>query len=473
MPMEVREKDKWLNIKKLILLRWKNGRFVLRLLIFFGFCLIVELLSLKSLWMSGGHSVNDWVILDNYGGFGNFAIIIFMAGLLFNTGSVLNEDSVGMYPGTIKTRYISRILSDVLLLLLFVVEMGILNLLQTAGYVWMIKITGNFEGIRTPENLGLAMILTFLCVLAIYSVMVFIQTLYERVGAVKFWIGAGIVFACVVLEAKMSFGIFKTFLRAIDHFIWQKGELSTRIALVSGMVFLVFMVLSFGLLCGIHSWKKENTYGGKFVIRFLVLFISYMIMAIGITDYTYYSWGYMGGTLEQLIEDGKYLVEDTVQECGIDQRVSEKLNQSMSDLETDLSIQWVSLEQAKKVGIVDEKVSLGSQQICIRTVVNNLEVQGTSLTKGFLNAELTLENGAYQIKRPLKVMLNNKYLGLFTNLFLSDEERNNLEMLRDDSLEDFLGYFIIYNEQDIPEDQVPMSMSAGMALSAFDWELEE
>lgn len=468
MSVEVKKKDEWKNIIKLIILRWKNGKFVFWLLMFFGFCLAVGLFSLKSLWMSGGYSVDDWVVLENYGRFGNFAIVFFMAGILFCTGSVLNEDSVGMYPGTVKTRYISRILSDWLLLLVFVAGMSLLNLLQTAGYMWMAKRTGNFAGVLIPGNLGWGILLTLLCILALYSVILFLQTLYERVGPAKFWIGAGIVIVYVILELKTSLCVLEILLGNIYHFISQKGQIPDRIALVCGVVFLVFMVLSFGLVRGIHSWKKENTYGGKFVLRFFVLFVSYLVLGICFMDYGY-SRENMRGTLEQQIENGNYLVEDTMQSCVVDQNVSKKLNQSMDDLETDLSIKWISLEQAKKVGIVSENFSLGSQKICVRTVVKNLEVQGTSLTKGFLNATLNVTDGTYQIKQPLKVILNNNYLSLFTNLFLSEEEREYLEELKSENLENFLGYFIIYNQEDIPEDEVPMSMDAGMALSEFDW----
>lgn len=471
MSMAVK-KNEWHNIKRLIRLRWKNGKFVFWLLMFLGVYLAPVLFSLISFWRYGGYSVDDWVMLENYSGFGNFALIVFLAGLLCCTGSVLHEDRVGMYPGTIKTRYISRILSDWLLLLVFVVEMTLLNLLQTAGYVWMTKVTGNFSGVLISENLGWGIFLTLVYILAIYSVMLFIQTLYERVGAGRFWIGAGIAIAYVVLELKTPIGILKTFLEIIHYFICQEGQLPVRLALVSGVVVLVFMVLSFWLVGGIHSWKKENPYGGKLVLRFLVLFVCYSVMGICGMDYGY-SWGDTGGTLEQQIENGNYLVEDMVQSCVVDQKVSEKLNQSMDSLNTDLSIEWVSLEQAKEAGIVDEKFSLESQEICIRTVVRNLEVQGVSLTKGFLSAGLTVEDDTYLIKEPLKVMLRNKYLSLFTNMFLSEEERNNLQELNDKNLEDFLGYFIIYNQKDIPEDEIPMSMNAGMALIKFTWELEE
>lgn len=474
MPMEVKKKDEWKNIIKLIILRWKNGKFVFWFLVFFGFCLAVGLFSLKSLWMSGGYAVDDWVMLENYGGFGNFAIVFFMAGILFCTGSVLNEDSVGMYPGTVKTRYISRILSDWLFLLVFVAGVSLLNLLQTAGYMWMAKRTGNFAGVLISGNFGWGILLTLLCILALYSVILFLQTLYERVGAGKFWIGAGIVIVYVMLELKTSLCILQIILGSIHHFICQKGQIPARIALVCGVVLLVFMVLSFCLVRGIHSWKKENNYGGKFVLRFFVLFVSYLVLGICFKDYGYSRENMsMRGTLEQQIENGNYLVEDTVQSFVLDQNVSKKLNQSMNDLETDLSIGWVSLEQAKKVGIVPENFSLGSQKICIRTVVNNLEVQGTSLTKGFLNATLNVTDGTYQIKQPLKVILNNNYLSLFTNLFLSEEERGYLEELKNENLGNFLGYFIVYNQEDIPEDEVPMSMDAGSALDEFMWQIEE
>lgn len=473
MSVEVKKKKEWNHIKRLIVLRWRNAKSVQWLLCFLGVYLVVGLFSLKSLWMSGGYSVDDWMILESYGGFENFTIIVFLGGILFCTGSVLREDSVGMYPGTVMTRYISRILSDWLLLLVFVTGMGLLNLLQTAGYLWMTKATGNFDGVLISAYLGWATLLAFLCILAVYSVILFLQTLYERVGAGRFWIGAGLVMVYVVLEWNTPLCILEIFLGILYHFICQGGDIPVRLAIVSTVVLFVFMVLSFGLVRGIHSWKKDDNSGSRFAFRFLVLFLIYLAFGICFMNHREYNWSGMGDTLEQQVQKGNYLVEDTMQSLAVDRNVCKKLNQSMENLETNLNIEWISLEQAKKAGIVAKDVSLGSQEICIRAVVKNLEVQGTSLTKGFLNAALTVEDGIYRIKQPLKVLIYDNYLHTFTDLFLTDEERDYLSMMRDGGLENFLGYFIIYNAEDIEEDAVPMSMSAGMALGEFDGAIEE
>lgn len=463
MSMEVRKKDEWSNVKKLIALRWRNGRFVRELLIFFGVALAVDLFIFVSIWMSGGERVDSWVNIEKYGTIENTFLIIYIARVLFSMGSVLSEDGVSMYPGTVKTRYISRILSDWLVLAVFVAADTLLNLLVTGGYMVMAKVTGNFGKVLIVGNLGWAIILTFLVILAIYSVILFLQTLYERVGAAKFWIGVLVLFVYLLVELYTPLCVVGSCMNTVYHFICGGRNTMARIILVTSVVFIVCMLFSFFMVRGIRSWKREKAYGG-FIVCFVALFVGGLIVGVGFIRTSSVWEGSEINTLVEQIEDGDLLVEDSVQNLVIDHKVMEKLNQCMDNIDDNYSIQWVSLEDAKKAGIVDENVSLQKNEICIRTVVRNYEVQGISLTEGFLNAKLTIEDGFYQVKEPLKVVLQNNYLSIFHNLFLSDEEQDNLERVHDENLSDLLGYFIIYNEEDVLESDVPQSLSVGDAL---------
>lgn len=478
MPMEVKKKDEWSNVKKLIALRWRNGRFVRELLAFFGIGLATELFILISSWMSGGNRVDSWVNIEKYGDIENIFLIIYIAQILFRMGSVLGEDGVSMYPGTVKTRYISRILSDWLVLAAFVAANTLLNLLITGGYMVMAKVTGDFGKVLIVGNLGWTIALTLLGILAIYSVVLFLQTLYERVGALAFWTGALVLFVWFLAEIYTPLCVVRMCIGIVHHFIFGGGNTMARILLVTFVVFAVCMLLNFFMVRGIRSWKRERAYNG-FIICFVVLFVVGLFIGISYMETTTDVQEHSNSniTLEEQIEAGNYLVEDSVQNFDINYKVMSKLNQSMEksmeNMEDNYSIQWVSLESAKKAGIVNENLFLQPNEICIRTVVKNCEVQGISLTEGFLNAKLTVENGSYQVKEPLKVVLQDNYLRLFQNVFLSDEEQENLARLRNDNLGSFLGYFVIYNREDVVDNAVPMSFYMGNALDEFTSELEE
>lgn len=473
MPMEVKKKDEWNNVKKLIALRWRNGRFVRELLAFFGIGLAIELFVFVSIWMSGGEHVDSWVNIEKYGSVENTFLIVYIAHILLRMGSVLGEDGVSMYPGTVKTRYISRILSDWLVLVAFVAANTLLNLLVTGGDMVMAKVTGNYGKVLIIGNLGWTIVLTLLGILAIYSVVLFLQTLYERVGALAFWTGALVLFAYLLVEISTPLCIVRACIGIVHHFIFGGENMLARILLVIFVVFAVCMLLSFFMVRGIRSWKREKAYNG-FIICFVVLFVAGLFIGTSFLETTDAGEDFISSsTLEEQIEAGNYLVEDSVQNFDIDQKVKRKLNRSMENMEDNYSIQWVSLEDAKEAGIVSEKLSLQPNEICIRTVVKNCEVQGISLTEGFLNAKLTMEGGSYQVKEPLKVVLQNRYLSLFQNVFLSDEEQENLARLRNDNLGNFLGYFVIYNKEDVVDSEVPMSFYVGNALDEFTSELEE
>lgn len=470
--MEVKKKDEWSNVKKLIALRWRNGRFIRELLIFFGVALAADLFIFISLWMSGGERVDSCVNIEKYGTIENTFLIIYIARVLFSMGSVLKEDGVSMYPGTVKTRYISRILSDWLLLSVFVAADTLLNLIVTGGYMVMAKVTGNFGKVLIIGNFGWSIVLTLLVILVIYSVILFLQTLYERVGAARFWIGVLVLFAYLLVELYTPICVIGACIGIVHNFIFGGGNTLARILLVMFVVFIVCMVLSFFMVRGIRSWKKEKAYGG-FIVCFVALFVVGLLGGLVFLRTSSVWEGSEINTLVEQIDDGDLWVEDSVQNLVIDRKVMERLNQRMDNMEDYYSIQWVSLEDAKEAGIVDENVSLQPNEICIRTVVRNYEVQGISLTEGFLNAKLTIEDGSYQVKEPLKVVLQDNYLSVFHNLFLSDEEQDNLERVHDQNLSELLGYFIIYNEEDVPAGNVPMSMSVGNTLDELMNGIEE
>lgn len=470
MSMEVKKNGEWSNVKKLIALRWRNGNFVRELLSFFGVALLLDLFLLISTWMSGGDHVGDWINIEKYGTIENTLLIIYIARVLFRMGSVLREDGVSMYPGTVRTRYISRILSDCLVLAVFVAADTILNLLVTGGYMLMAKVTGNYGEVLIIGNYGWLVVLTFFGVFAIYSVLLFLQTLYERVGALRFCMGTLVVIAALLVELKTSIGVVGVCIGLVHHFIWGGENVPVRILLFMFVVFVVCMLLSFLLVRGIRSWKKEKTYGGV-VLCFVTLLTLCFFFFIGVVDTNKEERRYSSEhTLEEKIEKGEYFAEDSKQKLVIDHTVRKELDHNMS---TEYNIQWVSLEDAKRAGIVDENTSLEPNEICIRTVVKNSEVQGTSLTKGFLNAKLTVENGSYQVKEPLRVVLRNNYLSVFQYFCLSNKEQQELEDVQDYDLARYLGYFILYNKEDVKEGDVPMSCSAGSALDEFIWEIEE
>lgn len=473
MSMEVKKKNAWSNVKHLIALRWRNGNYVREILALCGVALMLNLLNLITTWMFREYHVEDFVLMEKYGIIENIFLIIYTARILFRMSSVLSQDSVSMYPGTVKTRYISRILSDCLVLVAFVVAETLLNLLVTGGYMLMSKMTGKFGDVLIIGNMGWAMVLTLFVILAIYSVILFLQTLYDRFGSVKFSIGVLVAVGILLSEIYTPFHVLNACFGFIDYVVCSVGSALASVLLITSVVSVVCFLLSYLIVCGIRSWKKEQAYSGSLCICFIVLFVIIVIMGFCRFDTGGERVISQGGTLEEQVKAGAYLIEDSVEQLVIDQKVMKKLNSSLEKIEDNYSVQWISLEDAKKAGIVDETASLQPNEIGIRTVVKNCEVQGTSLTKGFLNAKLTVEDGSYRVKEPLRVVLKNNYLSVFHDVFLSDEEQGNLDDVQGYNLSRFLGYFIFYNEEDIAESDVPMSLSAGSALDEFMWEIDE
>ena len=472
MSMEVKKKNAWSNVKHLIALRWRNGNFVRELIVFLGVALALDLFILISTWLFSKGNASDWNCVVKYGTIENCFLVIYTVRRLFRVSSVLSEDGVSMYPGTVKTRNISRILSDWLLLAAFVAADTVLNLLVTGGYRLLAEVTGDYAKVLVIDSYGWVVVFTFVGILTIYSVLLLLQTLYERVGALAFWSGAFLIMAYIFVELRTPLCVFGAGIGLAQHFVCG-GNIPARLLLLLLIIFAVCMFLSFLAVRGIRSWKREKAYGGV-ALCFIVFTTLFFFVFIGVVDLNTEGRSDFGeNTLEQKVEAGEYLVEDSKQKLVIDHAMTKKLERSMDNMPSDYNIQWISLEDAKKAKIVDENVSLQPNEICIRTVVKNSEVQGTSLTKGFLNAKLTVEDGAYRIKEPLRVVLHNNYLSVLQYIFLSEKERQNLEDVQGYEVSRYLGYFILYNKEDVAEKDVPMSLSAGSALDEFMWEIDE
>ena len=106
MSMEVKKTNKWNNIVQLVKLRWQIVFEWVWLAPFLAmFVADFVLATIRGLHKGGA-------FLYDYGSLENLFIVISMAKILSRAWNILIEKEVSVFPGTIQTRYCSRILYD-------------------------------------------------------------------------------------------------------------------------------------------------------------------------------------------------------------------------------------------------------------------------------------------------------------------------------------------------------------------------
>ena len=106
MSMEVKKTNKWNNIVQLVKLRWQIVFERVWLAPFLAMFVADFVMATTRGLHKGG------AFLYDYGSLENLFIVISMAKILSRAWNILIEKEVSVFPGTIQTRYCSRILYD-------------------------------------------------------------------------------------------------------------------------------------------------------------------------------------------------------------------------------------------------------------------------------------------------------------------------------------------------------------------------
>ncbi len=427
MSMEVKDTTKWNNIVQLVKLRWQIVFERVWLVPFLAMFVADIVMATTRGWHKGGP------FLYNYGSLGNLFIVISMAKILSRAWDILIEKEVSVFPGTIQTRYCSRILYDLSEIFFWIAMVTVENIVITI-YLQSGILPGCAGVWINLAMFAKKVFILLFAMLFLYSLVVLLVTVKERIGNVAFYV----VFAiCCVLLLIISQ------LANVGEIWMHVGDTSYGTVMCFFLIgALLFFGIVFLLARGLKVWRVDHTKGDKVFSSLLIVCFIFGTAFLGVVAVREEQVNL--GTTEQIVVEEqkkqKVFVKDTVFPVG--QIDLDTLEDSIGDREMSLTkcsimVHWFSLKEAKEAGIVESDFTVEPGTICSRMVVNHSDLYGKKFGKAFVNQlEYVIEDSKYVLKNTGKSWFTCSYLDYFdtddvyveSNVYLiySDKEKMDL-----------------------------------------------
>ena len=217
-----------------------------------------------------------------------FTPIVFVPILAMCSTNILTNKELTMYPGTIRTRYISRILTDhILIISLYFILLGI-NII-TEGIIFLLRLIG--------FNVGTNFLFDFKYWLIAFAIYVSIGSLiYMLITAINTIASVipnivTIIFAIIIFFAA-RYEVFnpETLLNNIFDFHFSAGMGIGKLVLHAIIVWIALLIIGIMATFLTKTWKAEFSTPKNLIMYLLDLFILIFIF-LGATIYDGYEPG--------------------------------------------------------------------------------------------------------------------------------------------------------------------------------------
>lgn len=422
MSMEVKKTNKWNNIVQLVKLRWQIVFERVWLAPFLAmFVADFVLATIRGLHKGGA-------FLYDYGSLENLFIVISMAKILSRAWNILIEKEVSVFPGTIQTRYCSRILYDLSEIFFWIFMVTLENIVITI-YLQSGILSGCAGVWINLAIFAKKVFFLLFAMLFLYSLIVLLVTIKERIGNVAFYVAFAV--GCVLLLVISLFAKVRK--------IWMHAGDASYASVMCFFLIGTFLCFGIGFLLtkGIKVWRVDHTKGDKMFSSFLIVCFIFGIAFFGVVAVREEQVNLV--TTEQTVVEEqkkqKVFVKDTVFPVGeIDLDALEESIDDVSLPRCSIMVHWVALKDAKEAGIVESDFTVEPGTICSRMVANYSKLYGKKFGKAFVNQlQYVIEDSKYVLKNRGKSWFTSSYLDYFDtdgiygdgNVYLiySDEEK--------------------------------------------------
>lgn len=422
MSMEVKKTNKWNNIVQLVKLRWQIVFERVWLAPFLAMFVADFVMATTRGLHKGG------AFLYDYGSLENLFIVISMAKILSRAWNILIEKEVSVFPGTIQTRYCSRILYDLSEIFFWIFMVTLENIVITI-YLQSGILSGCAGVWINLAIFAKKVFFLLFAMLFLYSLIVLLVTIKERIGNVAFYVAFAV--GCVLLLVISLFAKVRK--------IWMHAGDASYASVMCFFLIGTFLCFGIGFLLtkGIKVWRVDHTKGDKMFSSFLIVCFIYGIAFFGVVAVREEQVNLV--TTEQTVVEEqkkqKVFVKDTVFPVGeIDLDALEESIDDVSLPRCSIMVHWVALKDAKEAGIVESDFTVEPGTICSRMVANYSKLYGKKFGKAFVNQlQYVIEDSKYVLKNRGKSWFTSSYLDYFDtdgiygdgNVYLiySDEEK--------------------------------------------------
>lgn len=386
-----------------------------------------------------------------------FAIFVLIICLM--ASNLLTDPEISIYPGTVKTRFLSRVLYDfsmiilgaVICMVFHLIDIGILKLLASTGkYVYSeILFDGRTFLLRSVLWIGYLMLG--------YSMLALIFVISTKLGNIVSVVICGVIIAGCALFWKLTgvniFAEIYAFYFGDNGASLGFGKAICRIY----MTILILFILTYMVMSMIHSWHEES-HGEKMAVGLICVVVvlgSYLFIGLSYPDRT----NYEAHTLEEDIAAGNVIVNDRIISPGkVD---AEKLNHSYetSFADMDFSVGWCEYEQAKACGLISDLENFSQGEMLVRIVADNVTYKDISVFDNFISdVGVDIVDSRYVLTMPGRVLMYDDFLSSMDGALGNQAEALPYEAA--DQFTTTLSYcqvYIIYHDEDMMSSEEIMS----------------
>lgn len=364
------------NVIKQIKLRWMHEKKLGNIIIFFVF-----------LFFEVGNLVNDLMdknslVVCTFGNALMLYVAYIFAAITYESTRIMAEDKIRMYPGTILTRFLGLVCYCVLEIVTIMVSSAlVLSIMQI-----LLDTIGVSKGRVLLVNGGLLELwkttgITVVALIAIYMVLLFFIVLSKRISGILVW---GMVLFALTLCGRNEVNLLK---------ILILGDTPLYTLLKCGSLAVVFLALSLLGILGKKCWMEEhrdkNNYYNYAAV--LIVFIGIILCPMVLFSRTRDDDFIDDRDIEQCAKAKQIVYDDQI--VKIDD-INEMINQP--GVPQNYFYEFVSMEDAKESGLVDEKFEIPQGNICIRTVIEGITYGDKSIAEEYLKNYFSKEKIKYE-----------------------------------------------------------------------------
>lgn len=448
-------KAEWENVKKLYQFQWiQRWSWLMAMAVVAVIGLIGTIIDRLF------YKPSSWYLMIGSGNsFGAYAFIILIIMCIFGA-NILTAPNLTMYPGTVRTRFISRILFDYSLLCsgavcfmaAHLLGMGVTKIIAKAGGPIWEYVMFDWKTFLMRGTLCLAyFILVYNFFILLYCLAVKAGPKYSLTGLAVIMVTGGVLLYKGVL--------LKILVKLWGFYMEKDMGYTAALVRVLGSA-AVFLLLAYCIVMLIHSWREDM----KGIIGFaLVMMYVFSIMGImlksgdGTSEMVNIESGC--GNLEQDIKDGMAITSDRIIHAGkLDGNKVNFNKNNAGEFYDDLddlvcTIGWIELEEAKENHLVPKDLQVASENVYVRIIADNSKYKDKYMYQGIIdNIQVDFVDGECRLKLGSKAVVYDKFLTAFDSVLGKNATTVQWSSMSEDVMSSVLQQcqiYICYHKEDM------------------------
>lgn len=345
-----------------------------------------------------------------------FLPLVFIPILAMCSTNILTNQELTMYPGTIRTRYISRIITDHLFIVsLYFILLGV-NVIAD-GIICLLRATGLNVGTVFLFDIKYWLI-AFAIYVSIGSLVYMLTAVINTLVSVLPNIISIIIAIIIFFAGRYELFDAEALLENIFNFHFSIGMGIGKLVLHAFIVWIVLLTLGIAITFLTKTWKSEFSTLKSFAIYCTNIFI-FIFLFSGYIIYNDYNFEGKLDTktiiidIPEGIDMNNYPREDYVNSYNLDQGFS-----------------TISYDEYKKIS--SNEINIPDGKVCVNIRLKHFTINNKNLTKRILNnTELDIVNQKLLNTKKEDYYILNNFLG---NVYKYTEDYNPLYDYLSDSV---------------------------------------